>query len=166
MVTAYIGIGSNLGDKRNNCFEALGMLGQIPDCELITHSDLYLTKPVGVEDQDWYVNSVASISTSISAQKLLKDLLGIETRMGRIRHNKERWASRIIDLDILVFGKEIIHEKNLIVPHPLMHVRRFVLEPIVDLAPDLIHPSLGLSMAELLQRLPEDGQVVNRIGGQ
>lgn len=166
MITAYIGIGSNLGDKRNNCLKALGMLGQIPGCELIAHSDLYLTKPVGVEDQDWYLNGVASISTSISAQKLLKGLLGIETRMGRIRHNKERWASRIIDLDILVFGKEIIHEKNLTVPHPLMHVRRFVLEPIVDLAPDLIHPSLGVSMAELLQKLPEDGQVVNRIREQ
>jgi 2-amino-4-hydroxy-6-hydroxymethyldihydropteridine diphosphokinase len=166
MVTAYIGIGSNLGDKRNNCLKAVDMLGEIPGCELIARSDLYLTSPVGVEDQDWYVNAVASISTRISAQKLLERLLDIESRMGRIRNKKERWASRIIDLDILVFGREIIHEKNLIVPHPLMHVRRFVLEPIVDLAPDLIHPSLDVSMTELLQKLPEDEQVVSRIREQ
>jgi 2-amino-4-hydroxy-6-hydroxymethyldihydropteridine diphosphokinase len=166
MITAYIGIGSNLGDKRNNCLKALEMLGEIPGCELIGHSDLYLTSPVGVEDQDWYVNGVASISAGISAQELLKELLAIESVMGRIRNKEIRWASRIIDLDILVFGGEIIREKNLIVPHPLMHVRRFVLEPIVELAPDLIHPSLGVSMTELLQKLPENGQVVSRIREQ
>ena len=100
MIPAYIGIGSNLGDKRNNCLKALEMLGQIPGCELIARSDLYLTKPVGVEGQDWYVNGVASISTSTSAQKLLKGLLVIESGMGRMRNKRERWASRIIDLDL------------------------------------------------------------------
>jgi 2-amino-4-hydroxy-6-hydroxymethyldihydropteridine diphosphokinase len=85
-------------------------------------------------------------------------LLTIEQDMGRIR--RKRWESRIIDLDLLLYGRELINEKNLTVPHPLMHVRRFVLVPLVELEPNLTHPSLGLTMSELLAQLPEDGQEV------
>ncbi|MEE9611155.1 MAG: 2-amino-4-hydroxy-6-hydroxymethyldihydropteridine diphosphokinase, partial [Desulfatiglandales bacterium] len=137
--TVYIGIGSNLGDKRHNCLKAVEMIGQIPGCELSGHSDWYLTKPVGVRDQGWYVNGVVSISTSISAKDLLSGLMAIEADMGRVR--RKRWESRVIDLDILLFGHEIIDEEKLTIPHPLMHLRKFVLVPIVQLAPDLIHPS-------------------------
>ena len=161
MKTAYIGIGSNLGDKRLNCLKAIKMSGQIPGCELTGRSDLYLTKPVGVKGQDWYVNGVASISAGITAQNLLKDLLTIEKDMGRVR--RERWASRIIDLDILVFGEEIISEGHLKVPHPLMHLRRFVLIPMAQVAPDLIHPSLAVTISELLRNFQEDGQTVTSI---
>ena len=161
MKTAYIGIGSNLGDKRLNCLKAIKMIGQIPGCELTGRSDLYLTKPIGVRGQDWYVNGVASISTGITAQTLLKGLLTIEKDMGRVR--RERWASRIIDLDILVFGEVIISEGHLKVPHPLMHLRRFVLIPMVQVAPDLIHPSLAVTMSELLRNFQEDGQTVTPI---
>ena len=158
MKTAYIGIGSNLGDKLNKCLNAINLMGQLPGCESVGHSELYMTKPVGVEDQDWYVNGVAALSTSLSAQELLRNLLSIESGMGRIRRKK--WEPRIIDLDILIFGREIIHEEYLKVPHPLMQVRRFVLEPLTELVPDLIHPTLGMSMSELLRQLPEDGQAV------
>jgi 2-amino-4-hydroxy-6-hydroxymethyldihydropteridine diphosphokinase len=86
-------------------------------------------------------------------------LLTIEQDMGRIR--RKRWESRIIDLDLLLFGLEVINEKHLTVPHPLMHERRFVLVPLVQLEPNLTHPSLGLTMSELLARLPEEGQEVD-----
>ena len=158
MKKVYIGIGSNLGDKRNNCLRAIALLKRIPDCESIEHSGLYMTEPVGVEDQDWYVNGVASLTTALSAQALLRALLSIESRMGRIRRKK--WDSRIIDLDILIFDREVIQEEHLRIPHPLMHARKFVLEPLSELAPELIHPILGVSISELLRKLPEDGQVV------
>ena len=158
MTTVYIGIGSNLGDRRGNCLEAVERIGKMPDCQMTGCSDWYLTKPVGVEDQDWFVNGVASLTTEISPQILLRRVLDIEADMGRVR--RERWGPRIIDLDILLFGQEVIQEENLKVPHPFMHLRRFVLEPLVKLVPDLTHPSLGVSMMELLGRLPDDGQVV------
>lgn len=158
MKTAHIGIGSNLGDKRDNCFKAMDRMGQVPGCKVTGHSDLYLTKPWGVEGQDWYANAVASMSTKISAQHLLENLQAIEADMGRVR--EEKWEARIIDLDILLFGDDVINEENLTIPHPLMHLRRFVLVPLVQLAPDLIHPSLGMTMDELLQKLPEDDQEV------
>ena len=159
--TSYIGIGSNLGNKLHNCFKAVEMTGQIPGCELTGRSDWYRTKPVGVNGQDWYVNGVISISTSISAQDLLSRLMGIEADMGRMR--RQQWEPRVIDLDILLFGREIIGEENLKIPHPLMHLRKFVLVPMVQLVPDLIHPSLNMTMAELLGQIPEDGQVVTRM---
>jgi 2-amino-4-hydroxy-6-hydroxymethyldihydropteridine diphosphokinase len=158
MTSVYIGIGSNLGDRQGNCLEAVERMGKISDCRITGCSDWYLTMPVGGEDQDWFVNGVASLTTEISPNVLLRRVLDIEADMGRVR--RERWGPRIIDLDILIFGQEIIHEENLKVPHPLMHLRRFVLEPLAELVPDLIHPSLGLSMMELLRRLPDDGQVV------
>jgi 2-amino-4-hydroxy-6-hydroxymethyldihydropteridine diphosphokinase len=159
MNTAYIGIGSNLGDRHQNCLTALDMLQKSPGCELTGQSDLYVTEPVGVKDQEQYVNGVASISTELSAHDLLKRLLAIEQDMGRIRRKK--WESRIIDLDLLLYGREMINEENLTVPHPLMHVRRFVLVPLVELEPNLTHPSLELTMSELLAQLPEDGQEID-----
>jgi len=161
MTSAYIGIGSNVGDRQENCLEAVERMGKLSGCRVTGCSDWYLTKPVGVEDQNWFVNGVASLTTGISPKVLLRRVLDIEADMGRVR--RERWGPRIIDLDILLFGREIIQEENLKVPHPLMHLRRFVLEPIAQLAPDLIHPSLGLSMTALLKRLTDESQVVTKI---
>lgn len=157
MKTAYIGIGSNLGDPRRNCLEAVDRIGKIPDCIITGFSRLYQTEPVGVEGQDWYVNAVVSLSAGVSAQSLMKSLLSIEADMGRVRN--ERWGPRNIDLDLLLFGRDIIHEESLTVPHPLMHERRFVIAPMVDLAPDLAHPSLCKTMIELLRAIPEGVQV-------
>ena len=122
------------------------------------YSALYKTEPVGVANQNWYVNGVASLSTSLSPHALLNSLLDIESHMGRIR--RERWEPRVIDLDILIFGNEAIHDEALTVPHPLMHVRKFVLVPMVELAPEQIHPTLGKSVSVLLRQLPDDGQEV------
>lgn len=154
----YIGIGSNQGNRRLNGCKAVDLIGHIPGCDLMGRSDWHLTKPVGVDGQDWYLNGAASVNTRVSAQELLKNLLAIEERMGRRR--RERWEARIIDLDLLLFGNDIIDEKGLIVPHPRMHERKFVLVPLIQLAPDLVHPIFGLTVAELLERLPDDGQVV------
>ncbi|MGD8985444.1 MAG: 2-amino-4-hydroxy-6-hydroxymethyldihydropteridine diphosphokinase [Desulfobacteraceae bacterium] len=158
MTTAYIGIGSNLEDKRHNCIMATEMIEQIPGCQLTGCSDWYLTKPVGVKGQEWYVNGVVSISTKVLPRDLMRRLLSIESDMGRVR--TKRWEPRIIDLDILLYGREVINEEDLTVPHPLMHLRKFVLVPLVQLAPDLIHPSLGVTMVELLGRMQNNGQEV------
>ena len=165
MKTAYIGIGSNLGDPEKNCLEAVDRIGRIPGCKATRVSRLYRTEPVGVDGQEYYVNCVAEISTGISAKRLMKKMLAIEKDMGRVREGG-RWQARIIDLDILLFGRELIHEDNLTVPHPLMHRRRFVMVPMADLAPDLIHPSIGKSMSVLLQEIPKDGQDVRPLGGR
>jgi 2-amino-4-hydroxy-6-hydroxymethyldihydropteridine diphosphokinase len=163
MKTAYIGIGSNLGNPEKNCLEAVDRIGRIRKCKVSRVSGLYRTEPVGVNGQEYYVNCVAEVLTGLSAKRLMERLLAIEKDMGRVREGG-RWQARIIDLDILLFGSELIHENNLTVPHPLMHRRRFVMVPMVDLAPDLIHPSLGKSMSGLLQEIPEDGQSVKPMG--
>jgi len=158
MKTAYIGIGSNIGDKVSNCLRAVEEIRKIHGCRFISQSDLLLTKPVGVDDQDWYVNGVVSVAAAVPPAYLLGKLLAIEAGMGRIR--RCRWEARIIDLDLLLFGQDIIAESDLTVPHPRLHLRRFVLEPLVRLAPDLVHPTLGKTMADLLRDFEEDGQVV------
>ncbi|MBW1909418.1 MAG: 2-amino-4-hydroxy-6-hydroxymethyldihydropteridine diphosphokinase [Deltaproteobacteria bacterium] len=158
MKTAYIAVGSNLGDKLNNCFKAIGLADKISGCSVEKKSGFYRTEPVGVEDQDWYVNAVISMRTGIQARDLLKGLLAIEAGMGRIRDKK--WESRPIDLDILLFGQDVINEKDLTIPHPRMHLRRFVLVPMAELVPDLIHPVLNETMAELLDGISGEGQMV------
>ena len=160
--TAYIGVGSNLGDKVRNCLEAVARIDEIAGCRVTAQSEFYRTQPVGVKGQDWYVNGVIVLSADISARDLLKSLLAIEITMGRER--KKKWDSRIIDLDILLFGEEVISEKGLQVPHPLMHLRRFVLVPMVSLAPDLVHPLLKKSMGELLVDSPKEDQSVVPMG--
>ena len=159
MEKVFIGIGSNLGDSRKNCAEAIKTIEAHPDCEVLKISPFYSTEPVGVENQNWYTNAVIAVNTGLSAEDLIKLLLGIEEGMGRIRTGK-RWESRTIDLDILLFGDEIINRENLKVPHPLMHKRRFVMVPLTDIAPENIHPVLGKSMARILSEMPEKEQPV------
>ena len=162
MNTAYIGVGSNLGDKLQNCCKAIDLIDNIEECTVKTQSPFYRTEPVGVASQDWYVNGVILVETGLSAQDLLRSLLSIETDMGRVR--KKRWESRIIDLDILLYGHHVIDEKSLTIPHPLMHTRKFVLMPMVQLDPDLVHPVLGRTMSELLDDFAEEGQGIMPIG--
>jgi 2-amino-4-hydroxy-6-hydroxymethyldihydropteridine diphosphokinase len=159
MNTAYIGIGSNLGDRYQNCLKAIEMMREIPGCGISALSGWYLTQPIGVTGQEWYVNGAAGVSTTGTAEELLAHLLSIEKFLGRVRSRK--WEPRVIDLDILLFGKEMIDADELRIPHPLMHLRRFVLAPLAEIAPDVIHPRLGLSILELLRGLPkEDSEVL------
>jgi len=149
---AYIGIGSNLGDKSLNCRFSTDKIDQLPGCHVTALSALFKTEPEGVAGQDWYVNCVAQVTTAQNPAQLLEGLMGIESDMGRIR--RKRWEARIIDLDILLFGQEVRAYSNLVIPHPLLHKRRFVLEPLAQLAPDLVHPVLNVTIRQLLNKLP------------
>jgi len=162
MESAYIGIGSNIGHKIDHCKRAISLMGKLEGCSVRLQSPFYRTEPVGVEGQDTFVNGVVCVDTDLSALTLLKRLLEIETDMGRVRLKK--WDARVIDLDILLFGSRVINKPDLVVPHPLMHLRRFVLTPLLQIAPDLIHPVLCQSIRELAGVLPENGQAVETYG--
>jgi 2-amino-4-hydroxy-6-hydroxymethyldihydropteridine diphosphokinase len=145
----FIGIGSNLGDRRANCREARERIQQLPDTRVVKESSLYESEPHG-NAKTWFANSVVEIETELAAPDLLKQLKAIEEQMGRKRVKGKRWGSRVIDLDILFYDMEIIEKRNLKVPHKRMAERRFVLLPLSELAPQLIHPSLNLSVSEML----------------
>jgi 2-amino-4-hydroxy-6-hydroxymethyldihydropteridine diphosphokinase len=158
MQRVFIGIGSNLGDRRKNCAEAVRRLKEVRGCEFLGCSRWYLTSPVGLKDQDWFVNGVACLVAEISARDLLGRLLSIESGMGRVRD--EKWGPRVIDLDLLLYGKDIIKEPDLEIPHPQMHLRRFVLAPLAELDPDVIHPVLAKTASQMLSELKGEDQVV------
>lgn len=149
---AYIGIGSNIGDKIQNCRLAIEKMSHLAESRVVASSSLFKTEPEGVRGQDWYINCVSELTTLLDPFQLIKGLLSIEHTMGRIR--KKRWEARIIDLDILLFGQEVVRAPHLIIPHPLMHKRRFVLEPLAELAPAFIHPVLKVPIRRLLEGLP------------
>ena len=159
-VIGYIGIGSNLGQPAEHCLEALKNIASVSGIKLLRRSSLYRTEPVGLKNQDWFVNVVAEVRTSLSPRELLQTLTDIEQKMGRVR--KTHWGPRIIDLDILLFGQEVVHEVDLIIPHPELHKRRFVLVPLNELASYAIHPAFGVSINGLMQRL-QDESIVERI---
>ena len=158
MESTYIGMGSNIGNKIENCKKAISLMGRLEGSSVRAQSPFYTTEPVGVEGQDVFINTVICMDTDLSPGSLLKHLLKIETDMGRVRRKK--WDARVIDLDILLFGRRVIEESHLIVPHPLMHLRRFVMMPLLKIAPNLIHPVLGKSIRQLAGELTEDGQAV------
>ena len=155
---AYIGVGSNLGDKVANCRTAIQRVADLPGCSVTVQSPLYRTEPVDVEDQEWYVNAVIRVDTKLAARDLLIQLMAIEASMGRVR--KQKWEARIIDLDILLYGNHRIQEEGLIIPHPLMHSRRFVLVPLDQLDPQLVHPVFGKTISQLLEVCGEEGQEI------
>jgi len=163
MKTSYIGIGSNMGDRRRNCLEAVDRVDRAGACNIISISSLYITEPVGVTGQEWFVNCAACLETRLSPADLMGMLLDIEAEMGRVR--KYKWGPRVIDLDILIFGQDVVNEKDLTIPHPMMHQRRFVMAPMAELAPDLIHPILGRTMTELYRDIPKGDQTVKRLKG-
>jgi 2-amino-4-hydroxy-6-hydroxymethyldihydropteridine diphosphokinase len=146
---AFIGIGSNLGDRKANFLEAIDRIQKITGTRIVKQSSLYESEPLG-DAKTWFVNAVVELETECSSDDLLRRLKQIETTMGRKRVRGKRWGSRIIDLDILFFDNEIINKRTLKVPHPELHNRRFVLAPLSELAPQLIHPKLSVSVSELL----------------
>jgi 2-amino-4-hydroxy-6-hydroxymethyldihydropteridine diphosphokinase len=155
----YIGIGSNLGDRRANTVEAIDRITKIPDTRVMRASSLYESEPLG-NAKTWFVNSVIEIETELGAEPMLKRLKAIEDAMGRKRVKGKRWGSRIIDLDILLSENEVVDKRNLRVPHPEMHKRRFVLMPLAELAPHVVHPGLGQSVSALLATVKDDKRVM------
>ncbi|MEE8259444.1 MAG: 2-amino-4-hydroxy-6-hydroxymethyldihydropteridine diphosphokinase [Nitrospinaceae bacterium] len=158
--TAYIGIGSNLESPTENCLKAVQRLNAHADLTVVARSSLYQSEPFGITDQDWFVNSVAQITTSLSPEELLRACLSIEQAMGRTRTKK--WGPRIIDLDILFYDDLILKQEELEIPHPGIAERSFVLAPMNEIAPEFIHPKLKKSIQGLLIEVPNP-QKVNRI---
>jgi 2-amino-4-hydroxy-6-hydroxymethyldihydropteridine diphosphokinase len=159
-IICYIGIGSNLGDSLRNCKHAVENLSEAEGIKLIRASSFYRTEPVGMEDQNYFVNAVVEVQTDISARNLLQLMQNIENEMGRTR--KAKGGPRIIDLDLLFYGQNVIKEQDLAVPHPEIHKRRFVLEPFCEIASYFIHPSFGVSIRGLKDRL-DDNKIVEMI---
>jgi 2-amino-4-hydroxy-6-hydroxymethyldihydropteridine diphosphokinase len=143
MATAFVGIGSNLGEPEGQIAAALDRLAAEEGVELVAVSALRETEPVGYLEQPNFLNGAVRIETGLSARELLQRLLAIETRLGRVRGEGPRFGPRTIDLDLLVYGDERIDEPGLIVPHPRLAERRFALEPLAELAPGLEVPGLG-----------------------
>jgi 2-amino-4-hydroxy-6-hydroxymethyldihydropteridine diphosphokinase len=151
MNTAYIGLGSNLGNRQDNIKSALGLLAEAADIEVIRVSELIETHPLAQAEQPMYLNAVAESRTGLSPDDLLKTLINIETALGRMR--LEKWSSRTIDLDILLYGFEVLDSPHLTIPHPQMHLRSFVLEGLCRLNGDFVHPVIKESLSELYLRL-------------
>jgi 2-amino-4-hydroxy-6-hydroxymethyldihydropteridine diphosphokinase len=151
---AFIGLGSNLGDREANIRQALQFLEQLPETTIVRGSSLYDTEPVGVSDQPNFLNGVVQIETHLSPRRLLWNLMLIERRLGRVR--TRQWGPRVIDLDLLLYGEEVVDEDDLQVPHPLMTQRSFVMVPLVEIEPLLVHPVTNQTMLSILQRLGAD----------
>ena len=158
MSQAWISIGSNLGDRLRNCQEAVSLLARTEGVSLQVISRPYLTQPQEKVDQPDFINLVAGVSCSLSPQRLLEELLRIESLLGRER--RERFGPRTIDLDLLIMDNLVLDTPTLTLPHPRMHLRRFVLVPLCELEPGLRHPILGKTVEELLRELGEEGQRV------
>ncbi len=142
MHTAYIGIGSNLGERDATIRDALELLTADPELEVEAVSSIRETDPVGVLDQPRFLNAAIRLATDLAPHPLLERLLAVEQRLGRVRTG-ERYGPRTIDLDLLLYGHEIVDEPGLRVPHPRLAERRFVLEPLAELDPGLVVPGLG-----------------------
>lgn len=151
MHTVYIGLGSNKGNLKGNIRKAMDALARIPGVRVVTFSPLYVTSPIGPR-QRGFLNAAAKIRTSLLPEELLAELQHIEKEMGRpVRHAV--WGPRVIDLDILLYGRISVRRLRLSIPHPEMHRRRFVIEPMADIAPGLSHPLLHKSMRKLRENL-------------
>lgn len=167
-VTAYLGLGSNEGDRVGFIQQAVQLLKDFNRIKVIECSSLYETEPIGEEYSEWFVNAVLVIETELSCEELLDVLKDIEARLSELhrgettkssRPRELRGPTRIIDLDILFFGNEVLETSYLHIPHPRVHRRAFALVPLLEIAPDLVHPSLDKSIAQLHDELPEPEQV-------
>ena len=150
-MTVFVGLGSNLGERETKIRLALENLSRLPGTRLVKASSLYDTEPAGEADQPNFLNAAAQLETELGARQILWNLHLIEKRLGRVR--TQRWGPRTIDLDLLLVGDEIIEEPDLRVPHPELIQRSFVLVPLVELDPLLVHPVTGETLLQHLSRL-------------
>lgn len=153
----FLLLGSNIGNKKKHLDDAIQLIrkqcGPVKRC-----SSVYETEPWKVEDQELYYNMAVEIETTLTPDTLLKQIKSIEKEMGRV--SREKWAPREIDIDILFFGRKVIKQKELQIPHPHMHERNFAILPMMEIAPDFTHPTLNLSMEELYEKSTDNCEVV------
>ncbi|MFC1577521.1 2-amino-4-hydroxy-6-hydroxymethyldihydropteridine diphosphokinase [Thermodesulfobacteriota bacterium] len=155
--TAYICVGSNLGSKRENCRRGVSELTRGEASRLVDQSPVYHTEPVDYKDQDWFVNYVVKIETVLQPLVLLDRLKSIEDAAGRTR-DSVRFGPRVLDLDIVFYDDMVMDHPRLVIPHPRMHERRFVLKPVCDIDPHINHPVFHRTVQSLLEDLDEAGQ--------
>ncbi|TWI04746.1 2-amino-4-hydroxy-6-hydroxymethyldihydropteridine diphosphokinase [Luteimonas cucumeris] len=154
--TCFVGLGGNIGDAAATLRAAFDELAALPGTRLLRASQLYRTPAWGMERQPDFINAVAMLDTRLAPQSLLEHLLAIECRHGRVREDGQRWGPRTLDLDLLLYGDAVTDQPGLHVPHPQMHLRAFVLRPLVEIAPDAIIPGVGPAAAAL-EALADDG---------
>jgi 2-amino-4-hydroxy-6-hydroxymethyldihydropteridine diphosphokinase len=156
MKDIYLALGSNLGDRALSISRAIDSL-PVHGVHVVQQSSPYETEPVELRDQEWFLNGVVEVETKLTPQRLMQALLDIERSMGRLRLTPK--GPRIIDMDILLFGSTIVHERGLEIPHPRMAERRFVLVPFAEIAAGAIHPVLKKTIAEMLDETPDRSEV-------
>lgn len=157
MKTAYLCLGSNMGERISFIENAISSIDKISRTEFVKSSKVYETEPWGVTSENNYLNCVAEIKTGLSAENLLSEIKQLEKKLGRTESRK--WSDREIDIDILFYGNEIIRNEFVIIPHILIEKRKFVLVPLNEIAPALIHPESGKSVSELLKKTDDKLQV-------
>ena len=151
MVTAYIGLGSNLGKRRAYLLQAWAGLGKVKGVKLLDISSPYRSEPVGMESTSWFINAVGRLQTSLQPEELLAEMLAVEAGLGRTRSTKDKPEDRPIDLDLLYWGDRICNDPQLILPHPEIANRLFVLLPLAEIGPGLLHPVSHKTSLEMLQ---------------
>ena len=150
MPIVFLSLGSNIADREEHIRKAFTLLANI--CKVRRTSHLYLTEPVGYTEQDWFLNCVVEVETDVDPKKLLSSIKSIERKLGRTKTVKN--GPRIIDIDILFYGDCVVNIKNLVIPHPLLQERLFVLQPMMDLNPGFVHPVLKKTIQELYMHRP------------
>ena len=159
MTVTYLSLGSNLGDRIQNLRTCISRLADLGSVRRV--SSFYETEPMEFRDQPWFVNCIVELETSLSAEELLSGIQIIEAELGRNRVIAK--GPRIIDVDIVLLGNSVITNNHLQIPHPAMHERRFVLAPLTEIAPDVLHPALKQTAQQLLSRLGAEAGTVNRL---
>ncbi len=158
MSEVFLGVGTNLGNRVKNMSDVTAIIERSIG-DILLASSIYETEPWGFEAKDEFLNMVLKVSTGLGPSELLSRILGIEISMGRLRGEKQ-YSSRIIDIDILLYGDRIIDEEDLCIPHPHLHERKFVLVPLCEIAPGLIHPVINQSIASLLLKCSDETRVM------
>lgn len=162
MKKAFLSLGSNIGDKKKNLARAIRYIN-VGIGHIIDLSGIYETEPWGFEANEKFLNMVIEIMSDLTPVEMMKKCLEVETKLGRIRNNSEGYSSRIIDIDILFYGKTIVSTPELTIPHPHIQNRLFVLEPMFEIAPDYLHPLMGMTISELLVEC-QDTSIITQLG--